>query len=61
MTARWSVVMPVHDPPLHLLRAALASVRDQTVNDWELCVVDDGSSTRWAGSELATTVPRTTT
>ena len=38
-----SVLMPVHDPPLEMLREAIASVRDQSLEDWQLCLVDDGS------------------
>jgi GT2 family glycosyltransferase len=39
---RFSFVVPVHDPPLGLLRACLASIMGQTVADWELCLIDDG-------------------
>jgi GT2 family glycosyltransferase len=39
-----SVLTPVHDPPLHMLEEAIASVREQTFTNWELCLVDDGSS-----------------
>ena len=39
----FSVLCPVHDPPVEVLRAAIASVRDQDFTDWELCLVDDGS------------------
>jgi GT2 family glycosyltransferase len=38
-----SVLTPVHDPPLHMLEEAIASVRAQTYARWELCLVDDGS------------------
>jgi GT2 family glycosyltransferase len=41
---RFSIVTPVHNPPLHLFDACLASVHRQTIGDWELCLVDDGSS-----------------
>jgi O-antigen biosynthesis protein len=39
----FSVVMPVHDPPLHMLRDAVESVLAQSFENWELCLVDDGS------------------
>jgi O-antigen biosynthesis protein len=39
-----SVLTPVHDPPLHMLEEAIASVRSQTTGAWELCLVDDGST-----------------
>ncbi|HEX5711867.1 MAG TPA: glycosyltransferase [Solirubrobacterales bacterium] len=40
----FSVLTPVHDPPLEILEETIASVRAQTFADWELCLVDDGSS-----------------
>lgn len=49
----FSVVTPVHDPPPHLLRACLDSVRAQTDTDWELCLVDDGSTREDVHSLLA--------
>ncbi|MGH3264642.1 MAG: glycosyltransferase family 2 protein, partial [Trebonia sp.] len=39
-----SVLTPVHDPPPHMLEEAIASVRNQTYPNWELCLVDDGST-----------------
>ncbi|MCB0768870.1 MAG: glycosyltransferase [Flavobacteriales bacterium] len=36
-----SVVMPVYDPPLELLDAAIRSVVDQVYGEWELCIADD--------------------
>ena len=39
-----SVVMPVYNPPLDLLRAAVNSVREQVYPAWELCIADDASS-----------------
>ena len=38
------MLTPVHDPPPHMLEEAIASVRGQTFADWELCLVDDGST-----------------
>jgi len=38
-----SVLTPVHNPPVHMLEEAIASVRSQTFTAWELCLVDDGS------------------
>jgi glycosyltransferase involved in cell wall biosynthesis len=40
----FSVLVPVHDPPLGMLREAVESVGGQTFGDWELCLVDDGST-----------------
>ncbi|MEN9799828.1 MAG: hypothetical protein RL653_3525 [Pseudomonadota bacterium] len=39
-----SVVTPVHDTPAQLLEEAVASVRAQAWNGWELLLVDDGST-----------------
>jgi glycosyltransferase involved in cell wall biosynthesis len=41
---RFSVLTPVHDPPPDVLAETIASVRAQRFEDWELCLVDDGSS-----------------
>jgi glycosyltransferase involved in cell wall biosynthesis len=38
-----SVLMPVYNPPVHLLDAAIQSVRDQIYPHWELCIADDAS------------------
>ncbi len=38
-----SVVMPVYDTDEQLLRAAIASVRDQLYPHWQLCLADDAS------------------
>ena len=40
---RFSIVTPVHDPPVAMLREAIESVRAQTFLDWELCLCDDAS------------------
>lgn len=39
-----SVVMPVHNPPADVLRAAIASVERQSYRHWEFCICDDASS-----------------
>ena len=39
-----SVVMPAYETPEELLRAAIASVRNQLYTNWELCIADDASS-----------------
>jgi glycosyltransferase involved in cell wall biosynthesis/2-polyprenyl-3-methyl-5-hydroxy-6-metoxy-1,4-benzoquinol methylase len=36
-----SIIMPVFDPPLDLLRAAIESVRYQLYPNWQLCIADD--------------------
>ncbi|GHS88648.1 hypothetical protein AGMMS49957_10530 [Synergistales bacterium] len=38
-----SVVMPVYNPPVHILREAIDSVIKQLYPHWELCVADDVS------------------
>ena len=42
---RFSVVTPVYDPPLDVLRDTIRSVREQTFSDWEWVLVDDRSPT----------------
>ena len=36
-----SVVMPVYNPPVQLLREAIESVQQQLYSNWELCIADD--------------------
>jgi GT2 family glycosyltransferase len=58
---RISVLTPVHDPPLQMLREAIDSVLAQTYPNWELCLVDDGSTHTEITAELdryATADPR---
>ncbi len=39
-----SVVMPVYNTPVDLLRRAIDSVRAQVYPNWELCIADDAST-----------------
>lgn len=39
-----SVLLPVYNPPLDFLKAAVESVRLQTYEIWELCIADDCST-----------------
>ena len=39
-----SVVMPVYDPPVEVLEAAIRSVQAQLYPAWELCIADDAST-----------------
>jgi O-antigen biosynthesis protein len=41
---RISVIMPVYNPPVDMLHAAIESVRGQIYEDWELCIADDCST-----------------
>lgn len=41
---RFSVLLPVYNPPLALLQEAVQSVRAQVYPDWQLCLVDDAST-----------------
>jgi O-antigen biosynthesis protein len=49
---RFSIVTPVYETPLGVLRAMLRSVRRQRFADWELCLVDDASPDPRVGAEL---------
>lgn len=41
---RFSIVMPVYNPPIEFLREAIESVRQQVYENWEFCIADDCSS-----------------
>jgi len=38
-----SIIMPVYNPPLEFLKAAIESVINQLYGNWELCIADDCS------------------
>jgi glycosyltransferase involved in cell wall biosynthesis len=40
----FSVLTPVYNPPIRALSDAIESVRRQSFTDWELILVDDGST-----------------
>ncbi len=42
----FSIIMPVFETPVGLLDAAITSVRGQIYPDWQLCICDDGSTSR---------------
>jgi len=39
-----SIVMPVYNPPIEMLREAIESIKHQTYTNWELCIADDAST-----------------
>lgn len=39
-----SIIMPVYNPPIEMLREAIESVKAQVYFNWELCVADDAST-----------------
>lgn len=41
-----SIVMPLYKPDLAFLESAIASVKNQTYRDWELCLFDDASESQ---------------
>ena len=43
MQPKISVVLPVHNPHIPWIHAAIDSVKQQTYGNWELCIVDDYS------------------
>jgi GT2 family glycosyltransferase len=48
-----SVLMPVFDPPIEFLDAAILSVRGQLYPEWELCIADDASRNEQVRALLA--------
>ncbi|MEE3935539.1 glycosyltransferase family 2 protein [Pseudomonas viridiflava] len=39
-----SIIMPVYNPPIEMLRDAIESVKAQVYFNWELCIADDAST-----------------
>ncbi|MHB1556915.1 MAG: glycosyltransferase [Isosphaeraceae bacterium] len=50
---RFSVIVPVYNPPIDVLRAMIQSVLDQSLADWELVLADDASPDPRVRTELA--------
>lgn len=44
LKTKFSVVMPVYNPPIEFLRQAIESVQAQVYSNWELCIADDLST-----------------
>lgn len=51
-----SILVPVYNPDLDLLEAAIASVRNQIYDRWELCLADDASDDPQVRPRLETAV-----
>ena len=47
-----SIVMPVYNPPQEFFELAVASLRNQSYENWELCIADDASSAPWLRPRL---------
>ncbi len=47
-----SVVMPVYNPPQEFFELAVASLRNQIYENWELCIADDASTAPWLRQRL---------
>ncbi|MDO4905647.1 MAG: glycosyltransferase [Lautropia sp.] len=61
LNTRFSVVMPVYNPPLDFLRQAIESVQAQIYPHWEFCIADDASPRQEVKdmlSEMAAADPR---
>ncbi len=39
-----SIIMPVYNPPIDMLREAIESIKHQIYSNWELCIADDAST-----------------
>ncbi len=52
-TPRFSVIVPVYNPPIDVLRAMIGSVIGQSLADWELVLANDASPDPRVRQELA--------
>ncbi len=41
-----SIIMPVYNPPIEMLKEAIQSVQNQLYFNWELCIADDASTNK---------------
>jgi len=41
---KFSIIMPVYDPPIEFFEQAVQSIIDQVYENWELCIADDLST-----------------
>jgi GT2 family glycosyltransferase len=55
---RFSVLTPIYETPPAVLAAMLKSVERQSFGDWELCLVDDASTSAHVGEALAQAAAR---
>lgn len=55
---KFSVIVPVYNPPVECLAAAIESVIAQSYEHWELVLVDDASTDARVRSHLADHLPR---
>jgi GT2 family glycosyltransferase/glycosyltransferase involved in cell wall biosynthesis len=53
-TPRFSILVPVYDPPLDVFRAMIVSVIEQTYPSWELILVNDAGSDPRVRQEMQT-------
>lgn len=58
LTPTLSLIMPVYNPSLVHLEAAIMSVRNQSYPHWELCIADDASSSTDIRSYLRETASK---
>jgi GT2 family glycosyltransferase len=55
---RFSIIMPTYNAPLFFLEKAIKSILAQSYQNWELCIVDDGSENKIEIENLVRTLSR---